>query len=267
MENVWRLIMDAKSDGFYNMAVDEVLLQSYQESQKPALRIYGWDKPFISLGYNQIPQEVLTPGNTLPFVRRMTGGAAILHDNELTYSLVCAASDLALSRSVKESYRRICAFLVEFYRRLGLNAQFACRSKDQEKLGQYGAFCFASREEYDLLIFGRKIGGNAQRRRSDVIFQHGSIPLVLNPEAILRAIRADKDMESRCAGLNEFLKREWKFNKLSKTLAESFHETFKVKFQASVLSDKEKELCLQLMEKKYKTGDWNDFVRGSKDLK
>ena len=74
MAKKWRLILDDKNNGFYNMAVDEAILLNYSYYKIPTLRIYGWDNPFISLGYNQIPEKVINLKEDIPFVRRITGG-------------------------------------------------------------------------------------------------------------------------------------------------------------------------------------------------
>ena len=172
-------MVEPEGEGFYNMAADQALFLNYSKTHIPILRIYSWKKPFITLGINQDPVRVLTANNYLDFTHRITGGAAILHDQELTYSLVCSPQDLNLPSKVKESYKIICRFLIDFYSQLGLPADFAQNIFAGKKLGDYGNFCFSSFEDYDLVIKGKKIGGNAQRRARAVIFQHGSIPISL----------------------------------------------------------------------------------------
>ena len=118
MTKQWRLILDDKCDGYYNMAADEAILLHYPSKKIPTLRVYGWKFPFISLGYNQKVADVLTSLETIPFVRRITGGASILHDKELTYSITCSLTDLDLPRDVKESYKTLCSFIIGFYSQL-----------------------------------------------------------------------------------------------------------------------------------------------------
>ena len=113
MAKTWDLIVHNKTDGYYNMAFDEAMVTRYLSSRVPMLRIYGWDKPFITIGYNQDPREALLPGD-VPFTRRITGGAAILHHDEITYSFVCSPDDLGLAGTVKDSYRKICRALIFF---------------------------------------------------------------------------------------------------------------------------------------------------------
>jgi lipoate-protein ligase A len=113
-------------------------------------------------------------------VRRITGGGAIYHSEELTYSLVCSVDQVKASGSVLHSFKVICAFLLSLYKSLGLEADFAIESKpdyfNNKKILGSAPFCFAAKEKYDILIGNKKIGGNAQKRSKGIIFQHGSIP-------------------------------------------------------------------------------------------
>lgn len=234
MGKIWRLILDKKLDGHHNMAFDQALFLAYQKDKIPTLRIYGWDKPYITLGCNQDAQVVLKHQNSIPFVKRITGGAVILHDDEVTYSLVCSRSDLDLPRSVKESYRIICSFLQHFYSLLGLKAYFAQDRKEHlnaSNLGVYGNFCFSNYENFDLIIENKKIGGNAQKRSKDVIFQHGSIPQRINFDLINREINYEDSSKTNIACLNELLGRKTKFLNLSSLLQKSFSLSFGVIFQ------------------------------------
>jgi lipoate-protein ligase A len=180
----WRLIDNGLGDGHRNMAVDQALLSCFDPLRsRPVLRLYGWAPPAISLGRFQLPGEVLDLAKCaaagVPVVQRLTGGGALYHAEELTYALVCGSHHLPGAASVKESFRLLTRFLLRFYALLGLDA---CHAVDYfpagARLGERTPFCFAGKETYDIMIDGRKIGGNAQRRLKDVIFQHGSIPLV-----------------------------------------------------------------------------------------
>jgi lipoate-protein ligase A len=103
----------------------------------------------------------------------------IYHSGEITYSLVCAPHQVPPAASIKESFRVLTSFLISFYNKLGLEARYAVEHFPAgTKLGERTPFCFAGKESYDIMIEGKKIGGNAQRRLREVIFQHGSIPVV-----------------------------------------------------------------------------------------
>lgn len=180
----WRLLDTGPGDGATNMAVDEALLASFaQAASRPVLRLYEWHPPALSLGRFQKARQVLDPERCtlagVPVVRRITGGGVIYHAEELTYSLVCTPSHLRSAASVKESFRLLTSFLLLFYEKLGLAPRYAAdHFTAGSGLGTRTDFCFAGKESYDILIDGKKIGGNAQRRLKNAIFQHGSIPLV-----------------------------------------------------------------------------------------
>jgi lipoyl(octanoyl) transferase len=180
----WRLINSGARDGCSNMAVDEALLACFDaEHSRPIFRIYSWEPPALSLGRFQKGGEVLDRESCaragVAVVRRISGGGVIYHADEITYSLVCSPEHVPQASSIKGSFRVLTSFLVRFYSTLGLNPCYAMDSfPDGAGLGGRSPFCFAGRESYDILIEGRKVGGNAQRRLKRAIFQHGSIPLV-----------------------------------------------------------------------------------------
>jgi lipoate-protein ligase A len=255
MAKTWRLILDEKHAGSYNMAADEAILTNYPTTKIPTLRIYGWKPPCISLGYNQAVDNVLASTTAFPFVRRITGGASILHDQEITYSISCALSDLNLPKGVKESYKTLCSFIIDFYSQLGLNAQFA-KDVVPEKLHAYGNFCFSSCEEFDLTIAGKKIGGNAQRRKKEIIFQHGSIPQEIDFFLIQRLIK-DSHAAACATSLAQLLNKKQDFYLLRNQLSESFAKVFGIKSIPDSLCTKEVALRDRLIVEKYETRDWN----------
>jgi lipoate-protein ligase A len=178
----WRLIDTGPLSGPENMAIDEALLACFLPgSSLPVLRLYGWAPPAFSHGRFQQPEQILRTRRCredgIPVVRRITGGGVIYHQEELTYSLVCPVTALPDSRNVKGAFFHLTAFLLDFYRRLGLAPCHAVDYRDDRPLGVRTPVCFAGTESCDILLGGRKIGGNAQRRLKEVVFQHGSIPL------------------------------------------------------------------------------------------
>lgn len=259
MTKDWRLILDGKCDGYYNMAVDEAVFRNYCISKVPVLRIYGWQRPFVSLGYNQRAREVLVSNNGIPFVRRLTGGAAILHNQEITYSLSCRLSDLDLPCKVKDSYAKLCAFLIEFYSLLGLKADFA-KDYSREVSSPEGNFCFSSLQYFDVVINKRKLGGNAQRRSRDMIFQHGSIPQKIDCTAVRNTIKGVNSFEENITSLDTELSKETSFDYLADVLSLAFSKTFSVKFAQSPLSTQERESSVRLIKNKYSIKNWNGRI-------
>jgi lipoate-protein ligase A len=255
MTKIWRLILDDKCNGYYNMAVDEALLRFYPRQKIPTLRIYGWQSQFISIGYHQKSETFLSPHTTIPFVRRITGGAAILHADEITYSIALSTSDLDLPIKVKDSFRVLCSFLMSFYRKLGLSP-FFIKDIAPYEVSRCGAICFDSYEEYDISIRGRKIGGNAQRRSKNIIFQQGSIPQTVDYQAMCHAFGSN-ELQERVTFLDKLLGYKTNFYHLQQILAETFQETFCIGLEKGALSFEEEQLALRLLKRKYMQDTWN----------
>ena len=256
MNKRWRLILDDKGHGCYNMAADEAIFLGYPRKRTPTLRIYGWRSPFITLGYNQNPADVLTGKENFPFVKRITGGAGILHYKEVTYSITCKVADLDLPANVKESFKVLSSFLIHFYSRLELNAQFA-EDVPAYPLGSYGNFCFSSCQHFDLVINNKKLGGNAQRRKKELIFQQGSIPQGIDFELIKKTVKDVGDLKA-VTFLNELLHKKTDFSSLRRLLANSFERVFNVEFMEEGLSDEEIKILNNLMNTKYLVGNGRD---------
>src|ERR1039457_3204935 len=230
--DTWRLVVSGPLDGVSNMAVDEALFSLVDpEDSRPVLRLYSWKPPAVSLGRFQYPAEVLnlekcaTEG--IMVVKRITGGGMIYHADELTYSIVCTPEQIPAASSVKDSFRVLTGFLLCLYGKLGLEPRYAVDYfPPGMKLGVRTPFCFAGKESFDIMIGTKKIGGNAQRRRKNVIFQHGSIPLKNRAAAgagFLRESPAGID-QSTCAlaDFNPDLSRDALFMLMRQAFAETF---------------------------------------------
>lgn len=176
-----RLIIQAPDDGPHNMAVDEAMLTAVGKGNAPpTLRFYRWSQPTISLGHFQRFTELqqLDPRfRNLAVVRRITGGGAILHDAELTYSLILPCRHrLVDKRSPNTLYVAVHKALITVLASLGLSAQLrhGARPTSQQK-GPF--FCFERVNPSDVMVAGRKIAGSAQRRTLNALLQHGSLML------------------------------------------------------------------------------------------
>lgn len=260
----WRIINTGSLDPFSNMAFDEAILRGYEiYNSPPTLRIYGWQPSGISIGYAQDADEVLDLGRckdeSISIVRRITGGGIILHGDELTYSLVSSKEDLGISAHISSSYKIVASFLMEFYKTLGIDADFACDVSSSNELGAPSVLCFAGREKYDIVVRGKKIGGSAQKRLKHVIFQHGSIPLKLQTERATQFLHnsADAELAGIVTCLEELLDRPLDPTILSEMLVDAFKRSFKVDAVRGFLSEQERDIFTQLKEVKYSSDDWN----------
>lgn len=259
----WRLIVMPCADGPTNMAIDEALLTSFDHVvSQPVLRIYGWNPPALSVGRFQdvtvTVDDKACRRNGVPVVRRVTGGGAIFHADELTYSIVCTPDQIPPAASVKDSFRVLTGFLIEFYRALGLNARYAADVCDPDvTLGVRTPFCFAGRESFDIMIAERKIGGNAQRRYRNIIFQHGSIPIVNRSRDGLQYMHdrseCQADKTTSLVELGVVMDR----SDLIERLSRAFQLQMGVALQSSALTCVEEETMRVLLEKRYTCDQWN----------
>jgi lipoate-protein ligase A len=191
-------------------------------------------------------------------VQRITGGGVIYHADELTYAIVCAPRHLPGETTVKESFRFLTGFLLAFYRELGLPAAYAADVPvDLAGLGRRTPFCFAGRESYDILIDGRKIGGNAQRRLRNAIFQHGSIPLLDRVATGVGFLRERPSGLDRSVADLAMLGVKIPEDVLKKRLAGAFAEAMGSTLVPSELNAGERERAACLTCGKYSSDHWN----------
>jgi lipoyl(octanoyl) transferase len=186
-EAEWRLLLTEPETAAYNMACDEVLGNRVTGGRsKPTIRFYQWSPPAISFGYSQIVEnEVdldMLRGAGIDVVRRITGGRAVLHADEVTYSVICAESDPMAAGGITATYTRISEGLVEGIRSLGVDAVLARTSDPTVPLRDRQATvpCFGSTTRAEITVGGRKLVGSAQHRMRGLMIQHGSI--LVGPE-------------------------------------------------------------------------------------
>ncbi|MBT1071709.1 lipoate--protein ligase family protein [Geobacter chapellei] len=259
----WRLIEDGLLPGERNMAIDEALLNSFNPvSSAPVLRLYGWSPPALSLGRFQKAGEVLElercNASGTVIVRRITGGGVIYHAEELTYSIVCAPDQIPPATSVKDSFRVLTSFLLAFYRQLGLDSCYAVDAASEGIcLGERTAFCFAGRESFDIVVNGRKIGGNAQRRLKNCIFQHGSIPLLNMARVGLSFLRDRSPELAEGAGCLAECGITIDRDRLQAQLIAAFEASFGVVLSPDHLSSREQAAAERLYSTKYTRKRWN----------
>lgn len=224
-----------------NMALDEALIENFQITKTPILRLYSWEKDAFSIGYFQNPTQIQNFEQFgKNFTRRITGGGLLLHGYDISYSLILPPSMLE-GKSVKASYEYLCQFLSTFYKKLGFQVNFA---KDimEDKLSK-SVFCQVGFEPYDMIIQGKKVGGNAQKRTREIIYQHGSIPLHVDSRPL-----SGTSLEELGILLDE--------NQAKKLLCEAFEETFTIKLMPSDLTKEELKSFTTLHANKYNTQEW-----------
>lgn len=267
---VWRLLDSGPGDGPWNMAVDEALLEAGVAGLLvPTLRFYAWVPAAVSLGFFQPLDE----GISLPeieargfgLVRRPSGGRAILHKDELTYSVTVPEQLVPDGQSVMGSYRSISRGIEAGLGLLGVGAKLAER-KDEPRMKAEGlpTVCFAKAAKCDMTVSGRKIVGSAQTRRRGIIMQHGSVPIHLEPEehlAVMPGGGTDEASQRRLAeaacGVADALGRPVSYHELAAALAQGFADTFKIDLRPGELTDWERAKAEHLRANKYATEEWN----------
>jgi lipoate-protein ligase A len=238
----WRLLDTPPAPGAWNMAVDEALADSVRDGGPPVLRVYRWSPPCLSLGRNQ-PSEgydrevIRTRG--FDVVRRPTGGRAVLHHRELTYSV--AAREDALG-TLRQAYTAINRALVAGLRRLGVDARLHPAGPDRAPIPSL-APCFEQPVEGEVTAGGRKLVGSAQRRERGVMLQHGSLPIHDDQSAVAELMlpRQGVAAADAPATLAALLGREPGWDELVDALAEGWTETFGAGLERGGLSAVEEE--------------------------
>lgn len=270
----WRLISTGSLSPAENMAVDEAVLIAHSKGLvPPTVRFFGWNPPTLSIGYFQKVADVDFDSlrqNGLGFVRRPTGGRAVLHDRELTYSIVVSESHPQMPSSVNESYRVLSMGLVEGFRQLGLSADMVSLATEDEKrkyesLGS--AACFDSPSWYELVVEGKKVTGSAQMRQSGVILQHGSILLDLDVDLLFSVLRfsSEKLRErmkngflGKAVSIKQITGHDLTFQEAETAFRKGFEMGLGIRLEPSELTEEELQSVRELVETKYGATDWNE---------
>jgi len=265
MAESWRFIDNGPCTASYNMALDEAIATAVRKgSSPPTLRLYGWDVPSVSIGYFQKVRDVdfdycILKG--IPIVRRPTGGRAILHNNEITYSFSVKTGDGIFSKGLLDSYRRISTTFVLSFSKIGLSPELKLlremRNPSPISRHSKSPLCFKSISYGEISIDNKKIIGSAQKRWSDCLLQQGSIPCIIDRDETAKVFRLESSvLVETMIGLQEILQH---FNPvdLRNIIKISFEETFNATLIPLTPSQEEISLAEELENKKYLSHQWN----------
>ena len=283
---VWRLIRDGYNDGFYNMAVDEAIASAVEEGiSPPTLRFYGWKSPTLSIGYSQRLDKKLVPlcfktgidaeycrKNEIDIVLRPTGGKAVLHDKEVTYSLISPKNNPLFPDNISGTCKVIGEALLQGLSFLEIDANLNSSFRIPHSAFRNSS-CFATTSQYEITVDGKKLIGSAQRRFKNSFLQHGSIPLE-NHHEILALCLGYKEgkrfmnlLKEKSIALNELNGRVYSYDEVADALMRGFEDAFKlvpeepapagvsrgnnqgIRFKISPLSEYELVLSSRLYEK------------------
>lgn len=272
MPTPWRIIHTPPAHGSWNMAVDEAILEAATRGDvPPTLRLFAWQPACLSLGYAQTVADVDRTRLTQrgwDLVRRPTGGKAILHTDELTYSVSGPQTEPRLAGSVLESYRRLSVALLKALHLLGIPAQSQAETLHRENEPK-GPVCFEAPSNYEITVGGKKLIGSAQSRRRDGVLQHGTLPLYGDLTRIITVLNFP-DEAGRAAALERLAARAttaeivlgyplaWKT--AAQAFVPAFEETLDISLTPADLTPAEQNRAAELELEKYSHPSWTDRV-------
>lgn len=267
----WRLLRHAPASGARNMAVDEAILEMARKGgAMSTLRLYDWQPACLSLGVAQPIEDVDFDGlraNDWDVVRRPTGGRAILHTDELTYSVIGPSEEPRLAGGVLESYKRISGALLNSLKFLGLPVSH--QSSPTLNGSDTNPVCFEVPSDYEITLGGKKLIGSAQARRKGGVLQHGSLPLHGDIARITLALHYANEAEreasaqrvrGRAATVEEGLHRRVEWKEAADAFVQGFAETLNIEFVEGELSSEEEEAADRWATERYAQSEWTERV-------
>lgn len=254
----WRLLVESEPhDGAWNMALDEALMNLVAEGASlPVLRLYQWSPPCLSLGRRQPLAGVDAArlrADGYDLVRRETGGWAILHTDELTYSVTLTPDDPRANGPILDAYRKLSQGLVEGLALLGVNADMKPASASGTH--NLSAACFEVPSAYEITVGGRKLIGSAQARPNGRVLQHGSLPLRGDIARVTRYLTFADDtaretlagqLQAHAATLREVAGRDIPFTEAAEAISQGFGRALRLSLQPSALTARERDLASEI---------------------
>lgn len=268
----WRIIIDdAPRSGAANMAMDQALAETCAAGEAPpTLRFYRWQPPAVSLGRHQPISDVdagVVDELGYEIVRRPTGGRAILHTDEFTYSVAAPDHEPRVQGSVMEAYLRLSEALLAGLRRLNVPADKA--GGDVRAGSDVSAACFETPSAYEITAGNRKLMGSAQSRRAGYVLQHGSLPLygdigrLVDVLALAPTVRARlrRDLVNRACTLAQALDVPEdsplvQYESIAQAMQQGFAEVLNLDFQPSPPTPAELRRTAELIRLQYGNADW-----------
>jgi lipoate-protein ligase A len=251
MSEQWRLLLTGGNTAFVNMAVDKAILVAHSEGKvPPTVRFYSWVPPAISIGYFQSLLEEIDidacKTHGVDYVRRITGGGAVFHDEELTYSIVISEAHPVIPKNILQSYGCICNALIRGLQQLGIRGVYAPIN--------------------DIVVDGKKISGNAQTRKLNTVLQHGTILLDVDVEKMFSLLKVpnekikDKmitDVKQRVSSLHHVLGAPPRFDSVAAAMKKGFEDEFHVTLMEGALTEEETALAKGFEKEYFSSFEWN----------
>ena len=253
---LWRLIDDKPHNAFLNMAIDDAISEAVREKlSPPTLRLYQWVKPSITIGYFQTISDInleYCKKKSYPIIRRLTGGMAILHDSELTYSFSSRNDTEPFRNSLIENYLSVSKALASALTLTNIDAQITLIKNRRER----NPFCFKISSYGEITVNGKKIIGSAQKRYKNGFLQQGSIMVDFDAEELERIKGGMGGFSDEIGTIKKYAPAV-SIEELRKALKKAFEKTFNIKFISAGPTEFELDLAKKLERKKYSTKEWN----------
>lgn len=263
-----RVIATPGCSAAWNMAVDEALFDACRrDPERMTLRIYSWHPPAVSVGYGQDTEKEVDPRECerygIDLVRRITGGLTVLHDQELTYSLVMPESHPAVGTGSAAMLRGTGEALARMLRRFGIPGEPALEGSCG--IGGRDDVCFTATGRYEITVHGRKLAGSAQRRSGGRVLQHGSIllgpghkrlPLLLPSRDHARREHVARLLNQRTVSVSDLTSRVPAFEEWADGLSRSFIEQFNLEGRTEALDEEERRAAERLAGTRYGNAEW-----------
>ncbi len=251
MTENWRLLKTGYKNAYENMAIDyAIMVANSKNLVPPTVRFYGWNPAAISIGYFQslLDEIDLDKCNELnvDYVRRITGGGAVFHEDELTYSIVIPESQPFITKNILESYGRICGAIIKGLNNLGIDSEYMPIN--------------------DIISNGKKISGNAQTRKIKTLLQHGTILMDVDVEKMFSVLNVPNEkikdklisnVKDRVTSIKHILGKDISFNKIENSMKIGFEEEFDIYLEEGTLIDEELVLTKKFESEYFSTYNWN----------
>lgn len=269
MPETWGFLDSGIHDAATNMAIDESLLNWHSAGFiPPILRLYGWERPSLSVGQFQKAEKSIDfegiAKHQCDFVRRLTGGSAVLHDDEITYSIIVSEDHPNIPQSIQKAYYILSKGVLEGYRNLGIHADYAI--PEREAIKDKTAVCFEKTAIYEMIVDGKKISGNAQTRKKGVLLQHGSIPMTMDENMLFDLFkfksergraRQRESFSKKAVSIEDITGKPHTYDMLKGAFLEGFKTGLDIEVKPFELTASQWAEVNELASTKYRNDEWN----------
>jgi len=251
MSETWRLLLTGDHTAKENMAIDRAILVAHSKGMvPPTVRFYTWKPSAISIGYFQrLSEEVdleACENQGIDYVRRITGGGAVFHEDELTYSIVVSENHPLIPKHILESYAQICQAIIEGFSVLNISSDYAPIN--------------------DIIVNGKKISGNAQTRKLKTVLQHGTILMDVDVDKMFSVLKVPNEkikdklitnVKERVTSLRHVTGEAISFAVVADAMKQGFEKTFDVTLEDGVLTEDELQLSKGFVKDCFGNDSWN----------